>query len=215
VSLDLDDILLAPTPAAWVDAAVERWPEVLLDHAACEKKAASTALALMFTYPEDRPLGAALSRLAREELRHFERVQALLQSLGVPFQRRKPGRYAAGLRAALRTADPGRKLDRLLAAALIESRSCERFRLLAPRLPGALGRLYAQLERSEARHFARYVQFARLEAEGEWRARLHALAACEAELATAPDTELRFHSGAPLLHSNNSLQVDPQGGLRL
>jgi len=215
VSRAHEDILSAPTPAAWVDAAVERWPELLLDHAACEKKAASTALALMFSYPEDRPLSAALARLAREELRHFERVQALLHSLGVPCERRKPGRYAAGLRAALRTTDPGRKLDLLLAAALIEARSAERFRLLAPRLPGELGRLYAQLERAEARHFERYVQFARLEAEADWRARLRALAAREAELATAPDTELRFHSGAPVLHANNSLQANPQGGLRL
>jgi tRNA 2-(methylsulfanyl)-N6-isopentenyladenosine37 hydroxylase len=196
-ALHLHDILLAPTPSAWVDAAIERWPELLLDHASCEKKAASTALALMFTYPEDRPLGAMLSKLAREELRHFEQVQSLMQALGVPFRRQTPSRYAAALRAMLRTADPGRKLDLLLAAALIEARSCERFRLLAPRLPGALGTLYAQLERSEARHFERYVQFARLTAEGHWRARLAVLAAREAELATSPDTELRFHSGAP------------------
>jgi tRNA 2-(methylsulfanyl)-N6-isopentenyladenosine37 hydroxylase len=195
--LRVAEILAAPTPPAWVDAAVARWPELLLDHASCEKKAASTALALMFTYPEDRPLAAMLSKLAREELRHFEQVQSVIQALGVPFERQSPGRYAAGLRARLRTADPGRKLDLLLCAALIEARSCERFRLLAPSLPGALGALYTQLERSEARHFERYVQFARLEAEGEWRARLRALAACEAELATSPDTELRFHSGVP------------------
>jgi tRNA 2-(methylsulfanyl)-N6-isopentenyladenosine37 hydroxylase len=165
-ALHLGDILLAPTAPEWVEAAIERWPELLLDHASCEKKAASTALALMFTYPEDRPLGAMLSKLAREELKHFEQVQSLIQALGVQFRRQTPSRYAAGLRAVLRTADPGRKLDLLLAAALIEARSCERFRLLAPRLPGVLGALYAQLERSEARHFERYVQFARLEAEG-------------------------------------------------
>jgi tRNA 2-(methylsulfanyl)-N6-isopentenyladenosine37 hydroxylase len=201
-ALRLDDMLLAPTPTEWVEAAVERWPELLLDHASCEKKAASTALALMFTYPEDRPLGAMLSRLAREELRHFEQVQSLIQALGVPFRRQTPSRYAAGMRAVLRTADPGRKLDLLLAAALIEARSCERFRLLAPRLPGALGALYEQLERSEARHFERYVEFACREAQGQWRARLEVLAARESELATSPDAELRFHSGVP----NNSLQ---------
>ena len=64
----------APTPAAWVEAAVAHWPELLIDHANCEKKAASTALALMFAYPEDRELCVALARLAREELRHFEQV---------------------------------------------------------------------------------------------------------------------------------------------
>jgi len=197
-ALQLDDILLLPTPPAWVDAAVERWPELLLDHASCEKKAASTALALMFSYPEDRPLGAALAKLAREELRHFEQVQALMQTLAVPFRRQTPSRYATGLRALLRTADPGRKLDLLLAAALIEARSCERFRLLGPRLPGALGALYAQLERSEARHFERYIHFARLAGQEQWRARLQVLAAREAELATSADSQLRFHSGVPL-----------------
>ncbi len=206
------EILLAPTPPSWVDAAVERWPELLLDHAQCEKKAASTALSLMFAYPEDRPLGAALSRLAREELRHFEQVQSLMQELGVAFERHKPGRYGAGLRALLRTANPGRKLDLLLVAALIEARSCERFRLLAPRLQPPLRELYAQLERSEARHFERYLELARaadghavearaVEAHAagaqEWRIRLLELAAREAELATLPDAEFRFHSGAP------------------
>jgi len=214
--LELAQILLAPTPVAWVDAASARWPELLLDHATCEKKAASTALALMFTYPEDRALAAMLSRLAREELRHFERVQALIQALGVPFSRQRPGRYAAGLRAALATADPGRKLDLLLAAALIEARSCERFRLLAPRLPGALGALYRELERSEARHFERYLEFARREAPTAWRPRLLVLARHEAELATSPDAELRFHSGIPsAVPSNNSLQAQREPGLSL
>jgi tRNA-(ms[2]io[6]A)-hydroxylase len=190
-------ILLSSTPGAWVDAAVERWRELLIDHANCEKKAASTALALMFAYPEDRPLGLALSRLAREELRHFEQVQKMMTALNVAFTRQRPGRYASGLRTLLRTSDPGRKLDLLLAGALIEARSCERFRLLAPRLPPPLAQFYAQLEQSEARHFELYVDFARAVAPGEWGARLRELAEREAELATAPDPEFRFHSGAP------------------
>ncbi len=61
---------------------------LLVDHANCEKKAASTALALMFAYPEDRKLTAALSRLAREELRHFEQVQRMMETLDVPYIRR-------------------------------------------------------------------------------------------------------------------------------
>ncbi|HVS75630.1 MAG TPA: tRNA isopentenyl-2-thiomethyl-A-37 hydroxylase MiaE [Steroidobacteraceae bacterium] len=189
-------ILLAPTPEAWVQAAAGRWRELLNDHAQCEKKAASTALALMFTYPEDRRLAAALSRLAREELRHFEQVQKLMIALEVPFERQRPGRYAAGLRAALRTADPGRKLDLLLTGALIEARSCERFRLLAPRLPPEVAGFYEQLARSEARHFEQYLGLAQ-EAAPRWRERLGELAEQEARLATAPDAQLRFHSGPP------------------
>ena len=194
-----EDILLAPTAPAWVEAAAARWRELLNDHAQCEKKAASTALALMFTYPEDRRLASTLSRLAREELRHFEQVQKLMSALEVPFERQRPGRYAAGLRAVLRTADPGRKLDLLLTGALIEARSCERFRLLAPRLPAEVAGFYEQLARSEARHFEEYLELAREEAATQWRPRLRQLADCEARLVSAPDAQLRFHSGPPAM----------------
>lgn len=189
-------ILSAPTPTKWVDAAVEHWRALLLDHANCEKKAASTALSLMFSYPEDRELGLALSRLAREELRHFEQVQRLMATLDVPFERQKPGRYASTLRAIVRTTDPGRKLDLMLVSALIEARSCERFQLLAPRLSSPMSDLYAGLEASEARHFEMYLEFAR-PFEG-WSDRLRVLAEREAELATSPDISFRFHSGPPI-----------------
>lgn len=190
-------ILQADTPAAWVDAAVAGWRELLVDHANCEKKAASTAVALIFAYPEDAELGLALSRLAREELRHFEQVQSAMTDLGVPFVRQKPGRYAGGLRRELRTSEPGRKLDLLLSGALIEARSCERFRLLAKSLPEPLGKFYGRLAESEARHFELYVGLARERYVGEWESRLDTLARAEAQLATAPDGELRFHSGPP------------------
>jgi len=190
-------LLLAPTPAAWVAEASARWQELLLDHANCEKKAASTALALMFAYPEDRPLALALARLAREELRHFEQVLRVMNELGVPFARQRPGRYAHGLRSVLRTSDPGRKLDLLLMSALIEARSAERFALLAPHLPAPLARLYADLGVAEARHYELYVGFAQAADSHGWRTRLATLAGREAELATAPDPVLRFHSGPP------------------
>jgi tRNA-(ms[2]io[6]A)-hydroxylase len=193
----MESILLDRTPSAWVDAAAAGWRELLVDHANCEKKAASTAVALIFAYPEDAQLGLALSRLAREELRHFEQVQNAMTELGVRFIRQKPGRYAAGLRRELRTSEPGRKLDLLLSGALIEARSCERFRLLAGRLSEPLGRFYARLAESEARHFELYVGLARERYPQEWQERLRMLATAEAELATAPDTELRFHSGPP------------------
>jgi len=190
-------ILAAATPQAWVEEASQRWPELLIDHANCEKKAASTALALMFAYPEDRALALALSRLAREELRHFEQVTRALSAAGVPYTRQRPGRYAHELRAALRTADPGRKLDLLLVGALIEARSAERFALLAPRLPAPLSRLYADLGVAEARHFELYVRFAEAAAPEEWRERLARLAAREAQLVRLPERVLRFHSGPP------------------
>jgi tRNA 2-(methylsulfanyl)-N6-isopentenyladenosine37 hydroxylase len=188
-------ILRAPTPPAWVEDALAHLPELLRDHANCEKKAASTALALMFAYPDDRALATALSRLAREELRHFEQVTRAMAALAVPYVRQGPGRYAQRLRSALATGDPGRKLDLLLTGALIEARSAERFGLLAPRLPPPLARLYADLAGAEARHFTLYLDFARDRAPQEWQARLAVLALREAELATEPDVTLRFHSG--------------------
>ena len=197
MSAPMSSILLAPTPQTWVATAVERWRELLVDHANCEKKAASTALALMFAYPEDHALALALSRLAREELRHFEQVQKMMLSLGVDFERQQPGRYASGLRTVLSTSEPGRKLDLLLAGALIEARSSERFRLLSGRLQQPLGGFYAQLERSEARHFELYVNLARAAAPQRWQARLSTLAEREAQLATEPDPVFRFHSGPP------------------
>jgi tRNA-(ms[2]io[6]A)-hydroxylase len=196
-------ILAAATPPAWVDGACAGWRELLVDHANCEKKAASSALALIFAYPEDAELGSTLSRLAREELRHFEQVAQLMRRLQVPFERQRPGRYAAGLRSALRQHEPARKLDLMLAGALIEARSCERFGLLAPRLADPLGVFYRALQQSEARHFELYLRLARRaandarDARDALEERLAQLAAVEAELTCAPDTQLRFHSGPP------------------
>jgi tRNA-(ms[2]io[6]A)-hydroxylase len=178
------EILLTPTPDDWVEASASHWRPLLVDHAACEKKAASTALAMMFAYGDDRPLAMALSRLAREELRHFEQVSAMMTLLDVPQVRQRPGRYAASLHGSLRPAEPDRKLDLLLAGALIEARSCERFRMLAPRLPPPLATFYRKLEQAEARHFESYVAFAEGVAPDTWRGRLKQLAEHEAELVT-------------------------------
>lgn len=192
------ELLKTPTPQSWFDAAPGRLDELLLDHANCEKKAASTALALMFAYPDDFPLARQLSRLAREELRHFEQVQKHLESAGIPYRRLRPSRYAEGLRSAVGAAEPARRLDLLLCGALIEARSCERFEGLVPCLPEPLSGFYRGLQESEARHFTLYLGFAKRHAAAQGLdldGRLSALADVEAELATAPDKEFRFHSG--------------------
>jgi tRNA-(ms[2]io[6]A)-hydroxylase len=123
-----------------------------------------------------------------------------MRELAIPQVRQRPGRYGQELRRALRTSHPERKLDLLLAAALIEARSAERFALLAGRVPAPLAALYGELASSEARHFELYLSFARERAPSEWQPRLAELAAREAQLATAPDTELRFHSGPPAVN---------------
>ncbi|HXC57706.1 MAG TPA: tRNA-(ms[2]io[6]A)-hydroxylase [Steroidobacteraceae bacterium] len=196
-------ILKTATPQAWAMYAAHHWQRLLVDHANCEKKAASTALALMFAYPEDIALCQALARLAREELRHFEQVQKLMLKLGVPVLRLSPGRYAGALRTRLATGEPQRKLDLLLCGALIEARSCERFETLVPHLAQPLADFYADLARSERRHAGLYLQLA-LAAQRDARLdpafvqqRLDELATIEAALITDPDTEFRFHSGVP------------------
>lgn len=198
-------ILRAATPPGWFDVAVARWHDLLRDHANCEKKAASTALALLFAYPEDRALTQKLSRLAREELRHFEQVERLMVRLQVPARRLAPGRYASGLRARVARDEPLRKLDLMLCGALIEARSCERFEGLAGRLPAPLGEFYGGLAEAERRHgefYLRLADDAARDVAGEGAGplvaeRLDDLATREAELATAPDGDFRFHSGAP------------------
>ena len=197
---DPSAILRAPTAAAWFELAASRVDVLLLDHANCEKKAASTALALMFAYPEDFELAGRMSRLAREELRHFELVQQRLAECGVSFRRLSPSRYAEGLRRVLRREEPGRRTDLLLCGALIEARSWERFMGLTDRLPPALADFYASLAASEARHAGLYLRLAGRSGESTG-ARLAELAEVEAGLATAPDREFRFHSGTPVADS--------------
>ena len=138
-----------------------------------------------------------MSRLAREELRHFELVQRQLALLEVPFRRLSPSRYAEGLRKALRRAEPGRRVDLLLVGALIEARSHERFMGLIPRLGDPLGSFYESLAAAESRHAGLYLRLADKRSGEDPRPRLAELASIEAELATSPDPEFRFHSGTP------------------
>ena len=192
--------LETPTPDGWLDEACERLPEMLLDHANCELKAASTALGFLYRYPERTALAQRMSRLAREELRHFEQVRSIMDDMEIPFERLSASRYAGGLREAVRPDEPHKLLDMLLIGALIEARSCERFARIAPRLPERLGRFYGGLLASEARHFEQYIAFAKSECgvdEDEIDGRLEELKTIEASLISEPDDEFRFHSGPP------------------
>lgn len=198
------DSLLAPvraflpcaTPTPWVAWALENPELLLVDHANCEKKAASTALNLMYRYVDQPRLLHKLSRLAREELRHFEQVFALMQTRGVAYPQLSASRYAGELRKQVRGNEPGRLVDTLLVGALIEARSCERFAALIPVLDAELAAFYRSLLKSEARHFEDYLGLAAgLASTAEIDERLAVLRAHEAELIQSVDTEFRFHSG--------------------
>jgi tRNA-(ms[2]io[6]A)-hydroxylase len=197
----LPEGLAVATPTAWFDTACERWRELLVDHANCEKKAASTALSFIFVYAEDMDFAERISRLAREELRHFEQVQKLMRELQVPWTKMSPSRYAEGLRRGVRTSEPHRQMDLMICGALIEARSCERFVGLAPRLPAPLGTFYGGLAASEARHtvlYRRLVERVATAHDLDWRADFQRFSSIESELVTAPDPLFRFHSGLPV-----------------
>jgi tRNA-(ms[2]io[6]A)-hydroxylase len=197
---NISEFLNTPTPEEWLQEACDRVPEMLLDHANCELKAASTALGFLYRYPDRTALAQRMSRLAREELRHFEQVRSIMEDLDVPFERLTASRYASGLRDVARQEDPYRLVDLLLIGALIEARSCERFAMLAPRLPTRLRKFYGGLLASEARHFEHYIAFAKSECDAvdqDLEERLAELKVVETRLITNPDSEFRFHSGVP------------------
>lgn len=192
--------LACPTPVAWVAWALQHQDTLLVDHANCEKKAASTALNLMYRYVGHHRLLTRLSRLAREELRHFEQVIAIMKARDISYPQLSASRYAGELRALVRSQEPGRLVDTLLVGAIIEARSCERFAALVPHLDAELAAFYSSLLKSESRHYSDYLKLAEeLGSAEEVAARLPLLLQRERELVESADTELRFHSGVPSL----------------
>jgi tRNA-(ms[2]io[6]A)-hydroxylase len=177
-------LLRCVTHPDWLPLALAHLDEVLIDHAHCEKKAAANALSLLQAYPELPGLPAQMARLAREESAHLARVLALLERRGLTLTRDKGDPYAQGLQALVRKTQPERRLDRLLVAAVIEARSCERLALLAGGLPDPeLRRFYAELAQSEDGHQELFFRLACLAAdEAAARARLDELLQAEAEL---------------------------------
>jgi tRNA-(ms[2]io[6]A)-hydroxylase len=191
-------LIASRTEPGWADHALAHLDELLVDHAHLERKAAGTAVRLLFQYPDRPELQAPLAALAREELAHFEEVLAHLARRGVPFGRQQPSAYAGRLRAAARSRDPERLVDTLLFCALIEARSCERLGLLAEVLQpvdAQLARFYAGLEQAEARHQNVYVALAETVAAREAvRPRLAQLALHEAEVVAGLPRAARLHS---------------------
>lgn len=192
---EIHDFLSCRTPSRWIENALANQDLMLIDHAHCEKKAASTALSLMYRYVDNTDLLNKMSRLAREELRHFEQVLAIMNKRGVDYCHLTPARYAAGLRQEVRSEDPGRLVDVLIVGAIIEARSCERFAALAPFLDEKLADFYTSLLKSEARHYQDYLTLAEQAAGESIQARVGDFLALERALIKEPDTEFRFHSG--------------------
>jgi len=195
--MDINDFLLCKTPDAWLEAAVSQLPTLLIDHANCEKKAASTALNLMYRYVLHPELLQQLSRLAREELRHFEQVLEILQDRDIEYEQISSARYAGEIRKSVRTHEPARLVDMLIVSAIIEARSCERFSRLVDVLDEELATFYGSLLKSEARHFKVYLDYARSFSEESIDERVEHFLELDRVLISSPDPDFRFHSGCP------------------
>lgn len=197
------DFLYCDSPSEWLEHAVENIDILLVDHAKCEKKAAATAISLMFKYPQCQQLQIKMSQLAREEILHFEQVYEKLMARGIEYAILTPSRYAATLRKLARSNEPDKLVDICIIGAIIEARSCERFASLAPLLDDEepeLARYYRYLLKSESRHYEDYLQLAReysVATEHNIDDRIELFLTAEAELIQSPDDVFRFHSGIP------------------
>ena len=194
---ELSNFLPCESPKAWVEWAIENQELMLVDHAHCEKKAASTAMNLMYRYVDRDNLLHKMSRLAREELLHFEQVHKIMKGRGVDYVHLSASRYADGLRKHIRTHEPARLVDILIIGAFVEARSCERFAVLAPHLDEELSKFYLSLLKSEARHFEDYLALAQEYSKEDITERVQFFRELEQDFIQTPDIEFRIHSGPP------------------
>ncbi len=198
------DFLGCRTPQAWVDVACKNISMLLQDHANCEKKAAGTAMNLMFRYGAHTELQVKLAQLVREEMLHYEQVIEIMRKRGQIWDAVTASRYALGLRKHIRTHEPAALVDILIVGAYVEARSCERFAALAPYVDDELAKFYRYLLKSESRHFEDYLTLARTLVEDSERItideRILLFREVERELIESADTEIRFHSGVPILN---------------
>ena len=188
--------LINKTSEDWIDFTISNPIEILLDHAHCERKAAGVALQLMFRYVTEPGLSEVLSPLAREELEHFERVLSILNARGKKLQKLASPPYGATLAKNICKDEPLRMLDSFLVAGLIEARSHERMKLLSIHSPDIeLRNLYADLLKSEARHFGIYWKLADERFERNLlTSRLEELAKVESDALLEMHHQPRMHS---------------------
>ncbi len=195
-SLPTINALKTPTNPAWVEQAISNLDTILLDHAQCERKAAGVALNMIFRYPSHAKMVRELTKIAREELEHFELVNQWLDKRNISMRPLQPPPYGAGLKLLIRAKEPDRFLDSLLVSGLIEARSHERLGLLGTHCPEPeLAKFYRSLMASEARHFGVYWVLADTYFDRDvFIKRLDELAVAESELLNNLHPEPRIHS---------------------
>ena len=199
--MNVNSFLRCETPDLWLAKVGNNLPMLLIDHANCEKKAASTALNLIYRYVDKPKLMLQLSKLAREELRHFEQLLGILEKREIEYVHVSSSRYAGRLREGVRTFEPARLIDILIVSAVVEARSCERFSRMVDVLDNELATFYTSLLKSEERHFSVYLKMAGQYASEQINDRVQYFLALDQRLVESPDEQFRFHSGIPILSS--------------
>ncbi|MGH1373493.1 MAG: tRNA-(ms[2]io[6]A)-hydroxylase [Cellvibrionaceae bacterium] len=192
------EFLKCRTPLEWIERACEELEIVLLDHAANEMKAAQSAMTLMSRNPSKVDLLNKMSRLAREELVHFEQVLKILKQRGIEYRAIRASRYASHMAKHVRKEQDPKFVDTLIMGAIIEARSCERFDALAPRLDAQLQKFYVSLLKSEARHFQDYLTLAQEYSDEDIQSRVDFFLDLEEDAILTEDPLFRFHSGVPV-----------------
>ena len=190
------DVLRLPTPPQWIDVAMADFSAVLIDHCHCERKAATSAIAMVNWYPSHEVLVRRLAKLAQEELRHFREVHRVIVQRGLTLTRDSGDPYVQLLLKHVRTPEAQRRTDRLLVSSLIEARSSERLQLIADALTGDedLGPFYKALATAERGHYKLFVELATLyEDQAVVDARLLELADAEADIVRRLPVEPRIH----------------------
>lgn len=215
MSIDYDELMQpvihflgCTTPNLWLNEANNQLELLMQDHANCEKKAASTAMNLMFRYSFFPDLQVKLAQLVREEMLHYEQVLGFMQRRGQQWQALSAGRYATGLRKEVRTYEPEALIDILIIGAFVEARSCERFYALSSVVDDELARYYRYLLKSESRHYEDYLALATDVAVNQSlkdphesiEQRVAYFREVEKSLILSPDDVFRFHSGIPKAH---------------
>lgn len=190
------NILKQPSNPNWVELAISNLDAILLDHSQCERKAASCAINFMFRYPSNTKMVKELTKIAQEELEHFEQVNQWLEKRDISLRALTPPPYGAKLKAQIRPTEPNKLLDSLLVSALIEARSHERLGLLATHCPEPdLAQFYQSLMASEARHYGIYWVLADTYYDREIvMQRLDELSIGESEILATLYPEPRIHS---------------------
>lgn len=195
----VQQFLHCKTPSLWLETALNNIDTLLIDHANCELKAASTAMSMIYRHPQHQFIAEKMSPLAREELLHYEKVCKIMKTRDINYHVLSPARYAKCLLTQVSPQQEKKLVDQLIIGAIIEARSCERFAALIPLLDDELASFYSSLVKSEARHFEDYLMLAKQLADCDISHRIEQLLEHEQELIESCDNEFRFHSGIPTI----------------